>query len=364
MKKKICWITPDCYLDTDIYIVPLLAKEFNIEWYIYYTSAGTLSYKDSLDKIRDIKIHIVCIDGRFRSVNALKVFFELVKNVRKSKPDLVYTGISGAPYFLPLLKIIVGSKNVVIAAHNVVTPKGAISYNIAKRYTFFALNMFDNFHTFSESQYKVLLNKYPNKNVLVAPFILKDYGLPSTKPNDVITFLSFGFIRDYKRIDVLINAVQNAYEKTRIKCKVIIAGSCDDWSKYDAIIKYPELFDLRIRRVENDEVADLFGLCHYFVAPYQDIAQSGSVVVALNYSKPIIASDLEAFREFIKDKQTGYLMKPASVEDLTSIIIGILKNHTSVYQTMCNNIEEFKRTNYSESSIVNKYSSFFNDLIG
>jgi hypothetical protein len=36
MKKRIAWITPSAYMDTDFYIVPLLCDAFDIDWFILY----------------------------------------------------------------------------------------------------------------------------------------------------------------------------------------------------------------------------------------------------------------------------------------------------------------------------------------
>ena len=196
----------------------------------------------------------------------------------------------------------------------------------------------------------------------MAPFLLKDYGNPTNNKSKVITFLSFGNIRDYKRIDVLINAAQNAYDKTKKLFKVIIAGNCDNWVKYQSLIRYPQLFDLRIGRVENDDIPNLFGESHYFVTPYQDIAQSGSVIVGINYECPIIASDLEAFREYVKDGETGWLIRPADVDDLTTVMVDILDTDNADYEKMRNRVRKIKVTEFNTQVIIHKYIAFFDSL--
>ena len=39
-----------------------------------------------------------------------------------------------------------------------------------------------------------------------------------------------------------------------------------------ALKKYPEIFELHIKRIPNEDVANLFAQSHYFVMPYQDIS--------------------------------------------------------------------------------------------
>ena len=361
--KKIAWITPSAYMDTDYYIVPLLCKYYHIDWFILYKD--NVPYEKELNKLYgmdNLAINLYEQASRQRSLKTALSDFKLFWHIKKKKYDIVYAGMFGFPYFHVLSALILNRNKVVIAAHNVNTPKGAVNYWPAKVYAKYVLSVFKNFQTFSESQRKLLLRMYPHKKVLMAPFLLKDYGTPTNKKSKLITFLSFGNIREYKRIDVLINAAQNSFEKTKKLFKVIIAGNCDNWGKYQSLIRYPQLFDLRIGRVENDDIPNLFGESHYFVTPYQDIAQSGSVVVGINYECPIIASNLEAFREYIKDGETGYLIKPADVNALTTVMVDILETNNVNYEKMRNRVRKIKETDFNTQTIIDKYVEFFDSL--
>lgn len=270
--------------------------------------------------------------------------------------------MSGYPYFTPLVYAILGSRRSVIAAHNVTTPKGVKNYRLAQLYTWFTLKAFRNFQTFSINQYDILKQKYPNKKVFYSPFILKDYGQSDAQPGDTTTFLSFGYIRDYKRIDVLIQAAEKAYAEIQKPFLVKIAGKCEDWEKYQKLIKTPSLFDLQIESIPNSEIPHLFGRSHYFVTPYQDIAQSGSLIVGINYEKPIIASDLDSFREYIHEGQNGYLMKPASIDDLARIIKHIVLNHNEIYPALHEGMKQTKEE-FNEEKIARRYIQFFQEEV-
>jgi glycosyltransferase involved in cell wall biosynthesis len=175
-------------------------------------------------------------------------------------------------------------------------------------------------------------------------------------------FLNFGIIRDYKRVDTLINAAIIAKEKTNIPFKIRIAGRCDNWTHYQRMIKFPEIFELKIGQVPNNEVPELFNTSHYFVLPYQDIAQSGALTVALNYNLPIIASRLPSFEEFIEDGKTGFLIKPASIEDLSEKIIFILHNHDKIYPELRISLKKFVDDNLKKETIAERYVDFFKDI--
>lgn len=363
MKKKIAWITPEGYIDTDFYVVPLLCEAFEIDWFIIYKDK--IPYETELESFRDLRglsIKPYRQTTRFRSLKTAMSDINLFLQIRHARYDIIYAGMFGFPYFHLFSSLMLCRKKMVIAAHNVNTPKGAVNYHAAKAYASYVLSIFKNFQTFSRSQHDLLLKMYPGKNVLMAPFLLKDYGQPSIEKSDCITFLSFGNIRDYKRIDVLIKAAQDTYERTGKLFRVIIAGNCNNWAKYQTLIKYPQLFDLRIKRVENEDIPNLFGESHYFVAPYQDIAQSGSVIVAINYDCPIIASNLEAFREYVVDGKTGYLIKPADEEDLARVMTKIVSEKKSDYNRMVDEIKGMKQCDFNTQAILNKYIQFFESL--
>ena len=361
--KKIAWITPSAYIDTDYYIVPLLCKTFQIDWFVLYKDK--IPYEREIAHLKDIDN--LCVKPykqafRLRSLKTAISDIKLFKGIRKAKYDIIYAGMFGFPYFHLISALLLDINKVIIAAHNVNTPKGAVNHHAAKAYADYIFFTFKNFQTFSVSQYDLLKKEHPSKRVFMAPFLLKDYGKPTNRLSDVITFLSFGNIRNYKRIDVLIKAAQAAFEQTNKSFRVIIAGSCDDWSKYQSLIKYPQLFDLRIGRVENEDIPNLFGESHYFVTPYQDIAQSGSVIVGINYDCPIIASDLEAFREYVRDGETGFLIKPADVEDLTRVMCSIINSDNDCYANLRDGVKMMKERDFAPQSIVNKYITFFNNI--
>ena len=366
-KKELIWITFNAFIDTDIYIVKELAYYYSIEWYIIRSENDKFEYLESIEEIKknkNIKVIFSICGKRLRNLECVSFYNKLLSKLKKNKEAIVFTSLAGAPYFIPMLSLKLNAKRTIVAIHNVHVPKGGSNYNFFKFYNKLTISKFKNFVTYSKSQYNDLcsLTNY-KKNILYVPFILKDYGKATKeRKNKEITFLNFGNIRDYKRIDVLIEAAQKVYELTQKRFKVVIAGQCDNWDKYQKLIKYDFLFDIRIGRVENEEIPNLFNEVDYYVAPYQDIAQSGSSIVALNYSKPTIASKLPAFEEYITNEETGYLIKPADVDSLTSVMKKVVESDLKGYNKMVRNLENNRDKFFSTSSIVEKYRRYIDEL--
>lgn len=357
------WVTPNYFLDTDIYVMNYLPDFFRLKWIITKKKGERLDYNRLIDEIGkkdNITIDIYELNGKRYGLKGLLYDLKLMMKLRIA--DVVYLP-SSMPYTLPFMIIFLKRKRLIVPVHNVRTPKGGSHYYINRIGTSVSTNYFRNFVTFSQSQHDLLLSINPKANVLYAPFMLKDYGKATNiRSNNLITLLCFGNIRRYKRVDVLIEAAQKAFEETSVRFRVIIAGKCDEWEVYQKQIKYPELFDLRIHRVDDDEIPNLFEECDYFVTPYQDIAQSGSLIVGINYNKPIIASNLEAFREYVEDGSTGFLIKPADVDDLTRIIKHIILNHHKIYPMLKEQQKLMVERKFDNKVIVQKYVEYLQNI--
>lgn len=142
--------------------------------------------------------------------------------------------------------------------------------------------------------------------------------------NNFILF--FGFIRDYKGLDVLLKALSLLEEK---KVNLIIAGEF-----YSEKEKYLKLIDeLNIKQnvfmfndfIPTDEVKYYFSASDAVVLPYKDATQSGIVQVAVNFSKPVIATNAGGLDEVIVNGETGYIVEKEDSKALAKAIDNFYK---------------------------------------
>lgn len=366
--RKISWITGDYFLDTDIVAIRNLCSFYKINWIIVISKSATIDYEKFVRNVLEgskVSLSFVYLHQRSRSIKIISAYYDLIKRMKTFNPDVYYLSFLGIPYALLMYKFKLPLEKCVIPCHNVTTPKGAKTEKIAKLYTHFWLTTFKNIQVFSKSQYTQLIKKYREKNVLYTPMAIKDYGEFKCRINKLesttIRFLFFGNIVEYKRIDVLIKAAEILAEES-LNFKVRIAGACSNWDKYQILIKHPEVFELNIKRIPNEDVADLFADSHYFVMPYQDIAQSGAITVAFRYNLPVICSDIEPFYEFVKDGETGFMFKSKDAIALANKMKWIIKKHKSIYHLICEQEQKFVDENFSLDAIVDKYKCYINSI--
>lgn len=365
-KNKICWVTSSFLLDVDIPIVPTLQGNYDIDWIVLTTKANYDGDKKLIEKTGCRRYELVENRGTFISPRKMLFYRHLFQKIKSDGYDLFYFDYMGMPYFLPMAQCMLPKEKIIIAAHNVKTPKGARYYWLAKPYMDYVIRAFRNFQVFSLNQLDLLRSLKKNANILYAPLCLKDYGIPTVKkPETPVTFLFFGNIVDYKRVDLLLQATRIMNDKGIKGFKVQISGYCrpEKWKeKYQPLLKGLDNVATDIRRIPNEDIPNLFEYSHYFVMPYQDIAQSGAMTVALRYNIPIIASELDTFKEFMNGRDDGYFFESGNAEQLAYTMIKAIQEHNSRYQSMRESQTNQVKEKLSHEAIIAKYKEYIDGL--
>lgn len=135
--------------------------------------------------------------------------------------------------------------------------------------------------------------------------------------------LFFGYVRKYKGLHVLLDAVKEAL--TGLKLKLLVVGEFyDNEADYREQIRKLELEDhvkVVSDYVPNDEVATYFSAADAVVLPYIDATQSGIAQIAYNFSKPVITTDVGGLAEIVIDGQTGLVVPPNAPGELSAAIV-------------------------------------------
>ncbi|UTW60809.1 glycosyltransferase [bacterium SCSIO 12741] len=133
---------------------------------------------------------------------------------------------------------------------------------------------------------------------------------------DKKTLLFFGFIRDYKGLDLLIEAFDQLDESYQL----IIAG--ESYSSFD---KYQQLIDTNRNKERihlfNDYISDreipaFFSAADVCILPYKSATQSGITYICYHFNLPILATDVGGLKDTIYDNKTGHIIKEPSAESL------------------------------------------------
>ena len=141
---------------------------------------------------------------------------------------------------------------------------------------------------------------------------------------EVDYMLFFGLIRDYKGLDMLLDAWAKlkAEGKTEGR-RLIVAGEFyTDKRPYTEQIERLGLADdilLHDWFVPDEQVPLYFSLTDALVLPYRTATQSGVTQIAYNFDVPMIATDVGGLGEIVIHERTGLVCEP-SVEGIADAL--------------------------------------------
>ncbi len=142
--------------------------------------------------------------------------------------------------------------------------------------------------------------------------------------------LFFGFIRDYKGLDLLLEAMADENLKN-LKIKLLVAGEFYTDSKpyFDLIEKHnlKENVIMSNDFIPDSKVADYFNAADIVVQPYKDATQSGVTQIAYHFEKPMITTDVGGLAEIVPDGKVGFVINPDPAEIAASIRRFYDENH-------------------------------------
>jgi len=125
--------------------------------------------------------------------------------------------------------------------------------------------------------------------------------------------LFFGFIRDYKGLDILLKAFSDPRIQ-QMPLKLIVAGEFyTDAEPYYSLIRNLGLSDKVILRndfIPDSGVRDYFCAADLVAQPYKSATQSGVTQIAYHFGKPMIITDVGGLSEIVPDNRVGYAVSP------------------------------------------------------
>ena len=136
--------------------------------------------------------------------------------------------------------------------------------------------------------------------------------------------LFFGQIKQVKGLDVLLQAVAKlapVYPSLRL----LIAGRPwhTQFAEYQSLINKLEIesrCNLYVRYIDDNEAAFFFSAADLVVLPYRRIYQSGVLLMAMSYAKPVIVSDLPGMTEVVEHGRTGMIFRTGDADNLAERI--------------------------------------------
>lgn len=231
-------------------------------------------------------------------------FIELFKIIKKiNSLDVEYVYFESEHIWNALIMMFLKKKiKKVEVIHDVIPHSDSKGKNLANKVT---CKLADFVLIRNEKYRQELINRYKVKEEKIIVIPLWRY-YPKFEANEKADgFLFFGRMRKYKGLDEMLTI---AKECPNIKFNVI--GKSDDESKpmVDLMSKL-ENVNVVDREVSDEEMEQYFKNNKAIILPYESATQSGVIVDAYKYSKPVIAYNVGAISEQIENDVSGYLVE-------------------------------------------------------
>lgn len=315
-----------------------LAKQFQTEnfnatiytfslQYPSFLFPGTTQFS-SEPKPKDLKIK-VCINS-INPFNWIKIGLQL----NRLKPEVIIVRY-WIPFMGPCLGTIlrIAKKNnytkIVCIADNVIPHEKRLGDILFTKYF---VKPIDAFVTMSK---KVLddLKQFSSKPSLQITHPLYDnFGdkiskeearkkLQISETEKIILF--FGFIRKYKGLDLLLEAMCLPEIKSS-GIKLLIAGEFyENREVYDDIIAKNNLQSQLILHTDfiaDSDVKYYLSACDFVIQPYKSATQSGVTPLAYHFEKPMLVTNVGALPDLVPNEKVGLVAEPNSIDIANKIL--------------------------------------------
>jgi glycosyltransferase involved in cell wall biosynthesis len=318
-----------------------LAKEFIEEG--YDTTIYTFSYQypgflfpGTTQYSSEPAPENIAIKVKINSVNPLN-WIAVGNELKKIKPDIIVVR-----YWLPFMGPCLGTilrrvkKNhhtkVICIADNIFPHEKRPGDKIFTKYF---LKPIDGFITMSQKVLADLHQFAKDKPAQFVPHPLYDnFGeiiskqearnkLGINEEEKVILF--FGFIRKYKGLDILLNAMKILKSEFNVhNLKLLIAGEFyEDEKNYQELLNDPAIKDnliLHTNFISDSEVKYYLCAADCVIQPYRSATQSGVTPLAYHFEKPMIVTNVGGLPSLVPDKKVGLIAEPNAYNIAEKII--------------------------------------------
>lgn len=172
-------------------------------------------------------------------------------------------------------------------------------------------------------------------------------------PTNEDLFLFFGFIRKYKGLDILLNAIALYKKQATRPFKLVVAGEFyDDEKFYLELIKKLDIGNdvlLYNQYIPDSEVKYFLCAADLLIQPYRNATQSGVTPLGYHFEIPMLVTRVGGLEKQIPDQKVGYVVEPNDVS-ISVAITDFVKRGKSDFTTA---IQEEKKK-YSWEKLAQK----------
>lgn len=357
---KIFYLTVPSFFDLEISLIRELAKECDITVMLIVSPESMRSSAFSVEKLlpnpqivsaKDFpglqKYEHLIDQDRWHIANnpnnSLKSSYKLAKKIRKfiesGEYDLIHstTDCKTSLFLMPFLQKF---PHLLYTNHDPIphSNKSRLQEQIKRRVLF---GIYKNLLFLSPSLTNEFLKIYKSSKLKIYYSQLGPYDFLNTYSHRDNIYgkyiLFFGRLVYYKGVDLLVKVFSES-KFSKNGYKLIIAGRGDLLNNIDDIS--PNVIVLN-RYIENEELANLIRYSEAVILPYRTATQSGCVMSAYAFNKPVLATDVGDFPLVIENDKSGIIVSCSE--------LSLLSGLNQLFESDLNRMSAYIKTQYENN---------------
>ena len=341
--KKIVFLSTMAF-EANVSIIKRLRQHYEVYYIAMFNygkcSLGFLDLKSDVTAVRQIKefapFHdYIDIDKSYivkhpegLTLKKFTVDFKVLNLVKKIKPDVILTDAANVCMLWPRFAF---RKHVISLVHDPFPHSGEDTF-VRVLANKLLVKFSSRYVLFNQVQKQEFINRYKVNPAFVFCTYLSTYEhlkvydkLKVEKKDKLINILFYGRISPYKGIEYLLKAIRSFYQNGNNGIEVTVAGK----GSFDFdISEYERLPYVHIKNtfIESSDLIKMIKESSAVICPYTDATQSGIVMTAYAFGKPVIATNVGGLPEMLNNGELGILIPPKNIKAIEDAFVKIKKN--------------------------------------
>ena len=317
-----------------------LSKSHDVEMISYKMQYPKLLFKKEQ---RDYDNDTFRVEGTQFLINTADPFniLKTAGRIVKMKPEKVIIQW-WHPYFAPCYRLLAGRLKragikIIYICHNVFPHE---RFPLDRQLTRMALKYGNSYILHAQGEVKDLKSIRPDADYRVqvhptySAFNFDNLDKEEARkrldiPKDSKIMLFFGFVREYKGLKHLLNAVsilkENHYKDRPVPRLYVVGdfggnGNKEEYLRLMDSLSVTDDIEIIDGYVPDKEVEKYFSAADLVVLPYESATQSGIVQIAYGFRKPVIVTRVGGLPEVVEDDVTGLIVEPFDDKALAEAI--------------------------------------------
>ncbi len=279
----------------------------------------------------------------------LPLLFSIIHRIRKNHFDAIYFE-SLHTWNLPIM-IMSGKAKTYQVIHEVIPHEGDSQVRMVDLMNKAVVKLSDTIVLRNKTYIQAMVDRYKICAERVKYLELWRRYFSYTEPVHEKRVLFFGRINPYKGANNLLEIVRLCPD---VQFEVI--GRVDRQTQ-DVVDQLAKETNVKLNNgyVTDEEMKLAFVGCDWVIVPYNSASQSGIIIDAYKYSRPVIAFAVGAIPEQVDDGKSGYLVEAGNNEKFAEQLKFAMNLSNDEYDEMCRYAYRYGSAKYATDKAVERF---------